>query len=98
MDLEILNENWRRQVMQKFWVKIITLFFQVNLLVNKNLFISTAVPILGVVFLCFWVHILTVTLPDTIFQVKTSRRLYLHRCPCRVDTFSGNQSELFGDQ
>ena len=35
---------------------------------NKNLFISTLVPILGVLFLCFWVHILTVTLPDTIFQ------------------------------
>ena len=45
-----------------------TNFSKVNLLVNKNLFISTAVPILGVIFLCFWVHILTVTLPDTIFQ------------------------------
>ena len=41
---------------------------KVNLLVNKNLFISTIVPVLGVLFLCFWVHILTVTLPDTIFQ------------------------------
>ena len=30
--------------------------------------ISTAVPIAAVVFLCFWVHILTVTLPDQIFQ------------------------------
>ena len=41
---------------------------KVSLLVNKNLFVSTAVPILGVLFLCFWVHILTVTLPDTIYQ------------------------------
>ena len=30
--------------------------------------ISTAVPIAAVLFLCFWVHILTVTLPDQIFQ------------------------------
>ena len=30
--------------------------------------ISTAVPIAAVMFLCFWVHILTVTLPDQIFQ------------------------------
>ena len=30
--------------------------------------ISTAVPIVAVLFLCFWVHILTVTLPDQIFQ------------------------------
>ena len=37
-------------------------------MVNKNLVISTVVPILAAVFLCFWVHILTVTLPDQIFQ------------------------------
>ena len=30
--------------------------------------ISTAVPIIAVMFLCFWVHILTVTLPDQIYQ------------------------------
>ena len=41
---------------------------QIGLLVNKNLMISTAVPIAAVLFLCFWVHILTVTLPDQIFQ------------------------------
>lgn len=41
---------------------------QIGLLVNKNLVISTVVPILAAVFLCFWVHILTVTLPDQIFQ------------------------------
>ena len=53
--------------------------FQVNLLVNKNLFISTAVPILGVLFLCFWVHILTVTLPDTIFQETNPDFLEINR-------------------
>ena len=46
---------------------------------NKNLFISTAVPILGVLFLCFWVHILTVTLPDTIFQETNSNFLEINR-------------------
>ena len=44
------------------------MFYQIGLLVNKNLMISTAVPIIAVMFLCFWVHILTVTLPDQIFQ------------------------------
>ena len=38
------------------------------MLVNKNLVISTVVPVVAAVFLCFWVHILSVTLPDQIFQ------------------------------
>merc|ERR1719419_951642 len=33
-----------------------------------NLIITTSVPIIGFFCLCFWVHILTVTLPNTIFQ------------------------------
>ena len=47
---------------------IVKQYIQIGLLVNKNLMISTAVPIAAVLFLCFWVHILTVTLPDQIFQ------------------------------
>ena len=36
--------------------------------VNKNLVISTVVPVLAAVFLWAWVHILSVRPPDQIFQ------------------------------
>ena len=43
-------------------------FAKVNFAISKNLMITTAVPLIGLFCLCFWVHILTVTLPNTIFQ------------------------------
>ena len=43
-------------------------FDKVNFAISKNLMITTAVPIIGLFCLCFWVHILKVTLPNTIFQ------------------------------
>ena len=97
MDLEILTENWRRQVKKKFSLSHNIILSgkspgqQEPLYLNGRSNLGSCLPLLlGAHLDC---HASGHNLPG-----EDIKGLYLHRCPYRFETFSGNQSELFGDK